>query len=353
MPLKACAASSWSHARCSPALSDRAAAGARSAELSPASGPSTRCGATPTRSTGANAIPRSLPTGPRHARPPAKRVFFGPRGTVLRWEGDALAEEPPLRPRSRSSGSVPAMPPRSPIRTAFLPATRATRNGAGRRSSSWSTVSPLATAASAATWMRGRSQIRRLRSRADAARGRAAPPQSPPPMRAAPVRCRRDRGGGQADVLAEGARALGAQRRRRFPPAHSSLRGSLASTDAPAPGWCRTPSGTRSVRPASPARAARRSARRAPASRGRRAAGPGRGDAYGCWDSCLLEGFQREASGHHPAPHPGRPRAPLLVPRALARLRARVRTSRLRRRGRFDVTCPGSIGALRVLGGTR
>lgn len=68
------------------------------------------------------------------------------------------------------------------------------------------------------------------------------------------------------------------------------------------------------------------------------------------WDSCLLEGFQREASGHHPAPHPG------------DRVR-RFWTHKLERTfatpsgqrgcvgcGRCDVTCPGSIGALQVLG---
>lgn len=67
------------------------------------------------------------------------------------------------------------------------------------------------------------------------------------------------------------------------------------------------------------------------------------------WDSCLLEGFQREASGHHPAPSPG------------DRVR-RFWTHKLSRDfvrnggrlgcvgcGRCDVTCPGSIGALRVL----
>jgi formate hydrogenlyase subunit 6/NADH:ubiquinone oxidoreductase subunit I len=68
------------------------------------------------------------------------------------------------------------------------------------------------------------------------------------------------------------------------------------------------------------------------------------------WDSCLLEGFQREASGHHPAPRAG------------DRVR-RFWTHKLSRDfvpgfgrvgcvgcGRCDVTCPGSIGALQVLG---
>lgn len=67
------------------------------------------------------------------------------------------------------------------------------------------------------------------------------------------------------------------------------------------------------------------------------------------WDSCLLEGFQREASGHHPAPRPGdRVRrfwqhklSSDFVP-ALGRLGC-VGC------GRCDVTCAGSIGALHVL----
>jgi formate hydrogenlyase subunit 6/NADH:ubiquinone oxidoreductase subunit I len=67
------------------------------------------------------------------------------------------------------------------------------------------------------------------------------------------------------------------------------------------------------------------------------------------WDSCLLEGFQREASGHHPAPRPGdrvrrfwyhklsRDFAPAAEPLGCVGC------------GRCDVTCPGTIGALRVL----
>jgi formate hydrogenlyase subunit 6/NADH:ubiquinone oxidoreductase subunit I len=73
------------------------------------------------------------------------------------------------------------------------------------------------------------------------------------------------------------------------------------------------------------------------------------GERARVWDSCLLEGFQREASGHHPAPRPG----------------DRVRRFWYHKLsgdffpvfgrygcvgcGRCDVTCPGSIGALRVL----
>jgi hypothetical protein len=78
--------------------------------------------------------------------------------------------------------------------------------------------------------------------------------------------------------------------------------------------------------------------------------GTERGERVRYWDSCLLEGFQREASGHHPAPDPG----------------DRVRRFWYHKLsddfvpgfgrygcvgcGRCDVTCPGSIGALRVLG---
>lgn len=76
----------------------------------------------------------------------------------------------------------------------------------------------------------------------------------------------------------------------------------------------------------------------------------GGGERTRQWDSCLLEGFQREASGHHPSPRPG----------------DRVRRFWYHKLsddfvvgfgrvgcvgcGRCDVTCPGSIGALRVLG---
>jgi ferredoxin len=76
----------------------------------------------------------------------------------------------------------------------------------------------------------------------------------------------------------------------------------------------------------------------------------GGGERIRDWDSCLLEGFQREASGHHPAPRPGdRVRrfwyhklSDDFVPEF-----GRVGCVGC---GRCDVTCPGSIGALRVLG---
>ncbi len=67
------------------------------------------------------------------------------------------------------------------------------------------------------------------------------------------------------------------------------------------------------------------------------------------WDSCLLEGFQREASGHHPAPHPG-DRVRRFWYHKLSRDFAGP-TGRLGcvGCGRCDVACPGTIGALGVL----
>jgi formate hydrogenlyase subunit 6/NADH:ubiquinone oxidoreductase subunit I len=67
------------------------------------------------------------------------------------------------------------------------------------------------------------------------------------------------------------------------------------------------------------------------------------------WDSCLLEGFQREASGHNPSPHAGD-----RVRRFWTHKLERTFAARLGRLGcvgcgRCDVTCPGSIGALRIL----
>jgi formate hydrogenlyase subunit 6/NADH:ubiquinone oxidoreductase subunit I len=67
------------------------------------------------------------------------------------------------------------------------------------------------------------------------------------------------------------------------------------------------------------------------------------------WDSCLLEGFQREASGHHPAPRPGD-----RVRRFWYHKLSRDFTDPAGRLGcvgcgRCDVACPGTIGALGVL----
>jgi formate hydrogenlyase subunit 6/NADH:ubiquinone oxidoreductase subunit I len=75
----------------------------------------------------------------------------------------------------------------------------------------------------------------------------------------------------------------------------------------------------------------------------------GGGERVREWDSCLLEGFQREASGHNPAPHAGD-----RVRRFWTHKLEHTFASQLGRLGcvgcgRCDVTCPGSIGALRVL----
>jgi len=75
----------------------------------------------------------------------------------------------------------------------------------------------------------------------------------------------------------------------------------------------------------------------------------GSGERVRYWDSCLLAGFQREASGHHPAPHPSD-----RVRRFWYHKLARDFVADGGRLGcvgcgRCDVTCPGSIGALRVL----
>ena len=68
------------------------------------------------------------------------------------------------------------------------------------------------------------------------------------------------------------------------------------------------------------------------------------------WDSCLLEGFQREASGHHPAPRPA-DRVRRFWTHKLGAAFADDAGGRLGcvGCGRCDVTCPGSIGALPVL----
>jgi formate hydrogenlyase subunit 6/NADH:ubiquinone oxidoreductase subunit I len=76
---------------------------------------------------------------------------------------------------------------------------------------------------------------------------------------------------------------------------------------------------------------------------------PAGGARVRLWDSCLLEGFQREASGHHPAPRPGdRVRRFWYhkLSQDFARDFGRLGCVGC---GRCDVTCPGTIGALRVL----
>jgi formate hydrogenlyase subunit 6/NADH:ubiquinone oxidoreductase subunit I len=73
------------------------------------------------------------------------------------------------------------------------------------------------------------------------------------------------------------------------------------------------------------------------------------GERVRVWDSCLLEGFQREASGHHPAPRPG-DRVRRFWYHKLSGDFVDFGRPGCVGCGRCDVTCPGSIGALRVLG---
>ena len=74
----------------------------------------------------------------------------------------------------------------------------------------------------------------------------------------------------------------------------------------------------------------------------------GSGERTRVWDSCLLEGFQREASGHHPAPRPA-DRVRRFWYHKLSHDFAGFDRPGCVGCGRCDVTCPGSIGALRVL----
>lgn len=77
---------------------------------------------------------------------------------------------------------------------------------------------------------------------------------------------------------------------------------------------------------------------------------PDGGERVRSWDSCLLEGFQREASGHHPAPRAGdrvRRFWTHKLDEAFVTACGRLGCVGC---GRCDVTCPGSIGALRVMG---
>jgi sulfhydrogenase subunit beta (sulfur reductase) len=72
------------------------------------------------------------------------------------------------------------------------------------------------------------------------------------------------------------------------------------------------------------------------------------GERTRVWDSCLLEGFQREASGHHPAPRPG-DRVHRFWYHKLSNDFTEFGRPGCVGCGRCDVGCPGSIGALRVL----
>jgi ferredoxin len=76
----------------------------------------------------------------------------------------------------------------------------------------------------------------------------------------------------------------------------------------------------------------------------------GGGERVRAWDSCLLEGFQREASGHHPAPRPGDRVRRFWYHKLSDDFAPGFERPGCVGCGRCDVTCVGSIGALRVLG---
>ena len=75
----------------------------------------------------------------------------------------------------------------------------------------------------------------------------------------------------------------------------------------------------------------------------------GDGERRRCWDSCLLDGFQREASGHHPAPRPGDRVRRFWTHKLGGELVPEMARLGCVGCGRCDVACPGSIGATRVL----
>ena len=75
----------------------------------------------------------------------------------------------------------------------------------------------------------------------------------------------------------------------------------------------------------------------------------GTGERVRYWDSCLFEGFQREASGHHPAPRPGDRVRRFWYHKFADDFGSRFGRPGCVGCGRCDVTCTGSIGALKVL----
>ncbi len=76
----------------------------------------------------------------------------------------------------------------------------------------------------------------------------------------------------------------------------------------------------------------------------------GSGERTRLWDSCLLDGFQREASGHHPAPRAGDRVRRFWYHKLSADFVPQLGRVGCVGCGRCDVGCIGSIGALRVLG---
>jgi formate hydrogenlyase subunit 6/NADH:ubiquinone oxidoreductase subunit I len=73
------------------------------------------------------------------------------------------------------------------------------------------------------------------------------------------------------------------------------------------------------------------------------------GERVRYWDSCLLEGFQREASGHHPAPEAGDRVRRFWYHKFSTDFIADFGRPGCVGCGRCDVTCPGSIGASAAL----
>jgi len=67
------------------------------------------------------------------------------------------------------------------------------------------------------------------------------------------------------------------------------------------------------------------------------------------WDSCLFEGFQRQAAGRHPAERPGDRVRRFWYHKFADEFTGRFGRSGCVGCGRCDVTCTGSIGALHVL----
>lgn len=76
---------------------------------------------------------------------------------------------------------------------------------------------------------------------------------------------------------------------------------------------------------------------------------PAGGARVRLWDSCLLEGFQREASGYHPAPRPGDRVRRFWYHKLSEDFAPDFGRIGCVGCGRCDVTCLGSIGALHVL----
>lgn len=67
------------------------------------------------------------------------------------------------------------------------------------------------------------------------------------------------------------------------------------------------------------------------------------------WDSCLYDGFQREASGHHPSPTPGARTARYWFHKFSPAFMAQQGRLGCTGCGRCDRVCPGVIGATTVL----